>query len=536
MPCITGQLSFSLIGSHTDATTLNLATSTAPGAATPVRYVAVAAERRSSDLPLPGWFVQGFRRWATCDFILVAKTAPAEMPVWNRDVLDTNVDHMGVLHGDVFVIPHHVDGTASNRVNALRHRARNDINSYSADLRSSITEEDGDQLIQGIASALSNPPEGVRIPHARFRLYRSGELRIWLDPTLIADAHEVGVQVDDAEAGLGPALCRQIYYFIKDTTHRHYHHDQEADNILPLTPAPKIDDISWRRETLWALVRAVLEGRRRSELYAYKDALGVLAYADAFQGLLARIRRPAHQYMQFEEHNQVALYSLGPTKSSIEAKREELTWTHGQRFQLLALIVASSLAVAALWIASVQVESAICRAAQVSSATLTTLVASPESAGLPLPENTGPPVEAVGNDRDELLPAAPAQTLPDRESATDEAHLARPCDELMPPSAAILLRYFVQHPFQMLAGGAILAVWITLFVGRGLRSFPAYRQADRFVRSFALAMGATVARRIRPFAFAAADPIGAWLSAFALIVTYAGLFFATAALIAYLTR
>lgn len=375
VPCITGQLSFSLIGTLTDSTTLNLASASEPNGPGPVRYIAVAQQRRSSDLPLPGWIVQGFRAWAACDYILLAKTAPAKLPVWDGDDLRENLDHMGVLDGEVFVIPHHVDGRAAHRVNALRQSARNDITSYSSDLSNHISSDDGDTLISRITDDLGNPPEGVRIPRAQFRLYRTGELRVWIPSSQVQGAHEIGVPADEGEAGLGPALCRQIYYFIKDATHRHYHHDPEADNILPLVASSPQDDVSWRRETLWALVRAVLEGRRRSELYAYKDALGVLSYADAFQGLLARIRRQADSYDAFETQGEVSLYSLGPTRSSIEAKREELTWTKGQRFQLFALLIASGLAVAALWIAAVQIEDAVCRASYPNTASLTALSA-----------------------------------------------------------------------------------------------------------------------------------------------------------------
>ena len=75
----------------------------------------------------------------------------------------------------------------------------------------------------------------------------------------------------------------QLYYFLKDAAHRHFHHSQQFDGIAELTEVGAQPD--WRQRTIRGLYRHVLDLRRLRSDPELANALGVLSYADTFRGI-----------------------------------------------------------------------------------------------------------------------------------------------------------------------------------------------------------------------------------------------------------
>lgn len=195
----------------------------------------------------------------------------------------------------------------------------------------------------------------LELARARFELYRTGEVRIELTQTLGVESEDGGDQ-----SAFDDILASQIYYFIKDVSHRHYHHRKASDNLLPLTRIVADDDTSWRRETLWSLARAVLEMRRSGKLPGHKSAVGVLAYAEAFQGNLARAIRSGEEGVEFEPTEEIACYDFTHTRQSLDATIAEKSFVHSHWTAIHSLLIATALAFVALWLSAVQVKEVAC--------------------------------------------------------------------------------------------------------------------------------------------------------------------------------
>jgi len=106
---------------------------------------------------------------------------------------------------------------------------------------------------------------------ASFTLQRNGELE--LSSVHIAEDARSGVEDVDV-------LASQLFFFLKDITHKHQHHHDSTDTIIGLYHAT--DDLTWRRKVLFALYYQITDLRRWKDERRYGNALGMLAYAKAF--------------------------------------------------------------------------------------------------------------------------------------------------------------------------------------------------------------------------------------------------------------
>lgn len=106
----------------------------------------------------------------------------------------------------------------------------------------------------------------------KFRLFRSGKvfLEVTKYPDNLSQSDLIG-------------LVNQLYYFLKDSVHTHYHHDISSDGIIELAPENSSPD--WRHKTIRNLYREVLELRRSSEADLLSNAMGILAYAKTFDAI-----------------------------------------------------------------------------------------------------------------------------------------------------------------------------------------------------------------------------------------------------------
>jgi len=389
---------------------------------------------------------------AAADYILVGSTQPAIQPDLNvapsgaPEVLSYEADQVGVLEGEIYVVPHHPE--ARSAAKKLLFQIRKLIAQSGDDApRGALCKLDG--LGSEIAFRITRAAtHGVLALRAAFELYRTGELRVEIDGKSI----EAAAASEGNSARFAQALASQIYYFIKDISHRHYHHDGSSDNLLPIRPASLSNDETWRRETLWALARAVVEMRRRKQLAGHKNALGVLAYADAFQSHLARVKR-LPDGVNFGAIGHGPTYDFAHTRLSLEATIDELAFNRTSWSQVIALFIATTLAAAALWTSIVQIRSATC---------------APTTAGC-----IGPPI---------------------------------------PPWSQSLVTGLVAHPEWLLFAVFFPGLVYVEFTRRSLRVVPAYRSYTDEFTDWVTALGATISRIYRSFDPTGGDAFGAAVS------------------------
>lgn len=358
VPTITGQLSFSLIGMGGAApgcVTANVEFHDL-GAGHPRRRVAVIKRRVTKDLPATFFPIPEIFRNIAAEFVLLGETRPAARPVIRNGQIFRRDDEIGVLTGEILVIPHHKELRSAEK--RLVQRIRQRIAAIGDATPRAVVGTDAALKVEiedWIADATRS---GLKLARARFELYRTGEFRLEMIESLPVASGEM-----EDQAEFDAILASQIYYFVKDIAHRHYHHRPASDNLLPLTRITPQNDLAWRRETLWSLARAVLEMRRSGKLPGHKSALGVLAYAEAFQGLLARVNRPEKSPETFELTDEIACYDFTHTRQSLDATIAEKGFIHSHWNALQTFLIGTALAFAALWLAVAQLRDLGCRTA-----------------------------------------------------------------------------------------------------------------------------------------------------------------------------
>jgi len=459
VPTITGQLSFSLIGHTVQARHFVKANVETLKGADHVRHVLVHQKRVAQDLPFASTLAGFIRPWIQLDFILIGRSEPADRPQLDGELLEdgrftSSLDEIGALRGQVYVVPQPEERVDRQAVDRFLKRLAQRISAIDGSTpRGTICGDyDLDDEL-ALVPALAEQ-EGVVLLGAAFELYRSGEFRLQIDEASsgICDA------IDDANASsataagdLCDALAKQMFYFVKDISHRHYHHDSSSDNIVPAYEVVDDDDDAWRRHTLWALSRAVLEHRRRNVLIGHKRALGILAYAEAFQSYLGGVKRlpsgggfiPSRAGLSFD---------FSHTRASLQATIDELAFAKSFWSAVQGVAIGSVLALGALWISAVQILGQTCGGRT--------------------------------NCEDPVIPIFMSQ----------------------------LIRASIEMP--ALPFGALLAagLWWVVASGRGIYHFRLGRRLSRFIGGWSAAVGASFSRWWRRGHPADGDVVGSWLA------------------------
>ena len=111
---------------------------------------------------------------------------------------------------------------------------------------------------------------------APVEMRRDGRLTILFGEENGSSLSENGDQADD--------LASQMFYFLRDITHNHQHHESSSDTIIDIFECSKVEN-RWKKETQYALYRSVISFRRAGTVSHLIRSLGIIAYARAFQRL-----------------------------------------------------------------------------------------------------------------------------------------------------------------------------------------------------------------------------------------------------------
>lgn len=114
--------------------------------------------------------------------------------------------------------------------------------------------------------------------YAKFNLARDGEFSL----SEIQNGLETESKFPDEQV-----VASQMFFFIKDIVHRHQHHDASTDTLINLYPFNERDDLHWRWQVIYSLYYQAIDGKRSTREARHGDALGIIAYADAFQKICA---------------------------------------------------------------------------------------------------------------------------------------------------------------------------------------------------------------------------------------------------------
>lgn len=396
------------------------------------------------------------------DCFIVAETAGAKtpFPLEGEKSYET-FDEQGVLTGVVLVLPEE----RQKPVKVRRKAYLNGLIDLIEDEATPATNLTRTILDRTSAARIS----GVAVLQLRFALFRTGEFRLWfsMKDLLGREVHSGAVPPSDDEIKLADALPPQVFFLVKDAAHKHYHHEPDSDQLLPLTKmehartpeAHRQNEISWRRETLWGLARVISQYRRNDALYDYKKAMGVLAYADAFQSTLARVARPMAMEAEIEDHKELTVYDFAHTKASVEAMEGLASWRKSGLIQLFAAMFGGILSSLALWAGAVQIYPIMCE-----------------------------PLKATKN----------------------------PCPPTVSPDSIEVVHKVADHPLVFTGSVVILGMAIFMLILRDISFVPFGSKLKRLLSPLAKAAGASLARK-------AGDKVGYYL-ALSILAFLSGLF------------
>jgi hypothetical protein len=437
VPNVSGHLSFGLICSNRGTHTVNQRS-----AGTGHRIVALHTKRSAQDFPLPGGLIGKVRKSATQDYILVGRTAAARTPfILDGETKDREEPH-GALVGLVLVVPPDSVRITKNRIDEFLSDIDESIEHALTYAGDPVGPAAGsiDQIPAYILHQIEEVRRDIVCHVARFVLFRTGELRIWFDDDTFLGRDTSQNPVTEHERRSTQYLPSQMYFFIKDATHRHYHHDPETDQLLKLFRVDvdlngQNDDATWRVDTLRGLAKVVVEYRHSNHPFSNKKALGILAYADAFQSILARTSRGGALDAPLQNLTDVIPYDFNHVRTSIEALDTLNETRRGALLQLFGILVGVVLSAFALWSGAVQIQEPLCDA----------------------------------------MKDGPA-----------------PCPKMQPNTAVDVINWVVANPLGFVMLLAVLGFLAFVVFFKGLASVPLARRTKVWVNAFSSAVAASV--------------------------------------------
>jgi hypothetical protein len=365
VPTISGQLSYSVIGQTSTNGACSYFNDVFPSSEAsplqnPVRFIAMHQQRVAPDFPIPDRILRWIVPSTVQDYFLIAETRLADVPLIFTDATTQKTgvtligNAQGVLIGSVAVLLHDNDKSTKKI-----HRAFSD---KFVEIMKTSQQSDADKVkIELLELIRKARIDGIPLFTVQFALFRTGEFRLWFP-----EGMESGVESSDVLKVAQDAIPSQAYYFVKDMVHRHYHHHRAADQILTLTETGiqvdqlKENEIAWRRKTLWGLVRVVMQYRRRGRRPDLNKAVGILAYASAFQQNFGRCIRSISPGKTFEPTDQLHLYDFSHMKDSIDVTVDDRQIDRTAFWQFLTLAIAIMFSVFAIWGTSGATMQALC--------------------------------------------------------------------------------------------------------------------------------------------------------------------------------
>jgi len=243
VPTITGHLSFSLVGGGVPGCVA--ANFAEQGGDLPPRFVAVLQKRVVRDMAFTFWPIGLFVPSIKAHYILCGVSSACDLPAIVNGRVELHEDKLGVLRGRVWVIPHHADRWQLEVAKDILGKIWKQIDAYS----------DGPTVSPPHAVSLSAALESnierahrseLAVVSCEFELFRTGELRLSIPEIANFTIDTAGGGTEERFLSL---VADQIYYFIKDIAHRHYHHKASSDRMLPLSSAStRAHSVRWHMQ------------------------------------------------------------------------------------------------------------------------------------------------------------------------------------------------------------------------------------------------------------------------------------------------
>ncbi len=299
MPTVNGRLSFKLIGETrypSDAEYANSADASH-------LYVAALQRRQLSDVLFEPFLGPLFGYSGHFEFVLCARARRAP----------TSPDSK--LIGRIFLF---------HRRNFVATGAQDIFKSHIQYIRSLDPGANNSSLKQQYLS-LSQELVGRCDLHMDIVLNRDGILRLsrlkWANKQLKRNTEEFA---DEISFDLEHNITDQIYFFIRDLTHQHQHHGNDADTIITTQRQSKPDDWNWALEIMYSLYFHIITVKRKEIPSEHVRALGILAYLQSYKSIVERRIENCGSTVKLPKFDDAASKeSIKATKDYIDFKLNE---------------------------------------------------------------------------------------------------------------------------------------------------------------------------------------------------------------------
>jgi hypothetical protein len=141
-------------------------------------------------------------------------------------------------------------------------------------------------------------------------------------------------------------IADQMYFFVRDLTHQHQHHGNDADTIITTQRQTKSDDMSWCLEIMYSLYFHIITVKRKENPSEHVRALGILAYLQSYKNIIQRrkdIVQPTLKLPTFDDAS--SKESIKATKDYIDFKLNEQKRNSDNQKAFLLWIVATAFTV-----------------------------------------------------------------------------------------------------------------------------------------------------------------------------------------------
>jgi len=124
--------------------------------------------------------------------------------------------------------------------------------------------------------------------HIEFHLYRDGEV-YFCSPSFANQDFRDRSENFAATTGhnITKWIADQCYFFLRDLTHTHQHHEPSSDTILILQERGD-DDVQWRNNIIYSLHYAIIRFKRYADSKYTLRATGILGYCKSFMACCER--------------------------------------------------------------------------------------------------------------------------------------------------------------------------------------------------------------------------------------------------------
>lgn len=311
-PTILGRVSFSRIGEANARGSVTCNATEGGG------FLFGVSRRTSHDGPVPAWLTNLFGRFPYTDWAFFLECRPGELPFLKAACSDASAsetdmvlrsDERAELAGTLYFANGATDKLGAAASAAFADCRDNAWIASGATASASVQRElfhrtrDGlAQAFEALKAANRNEEPTPIFGKVDVVISRTGMCKVSVDPAQLlttgglkhmartgqtADftSEPVSVHLEDVAA--------QAFFAVRDLTHQHYHHKKHSDLLTTVTPWSPEADEDWRRQTQYGLARMAIAVRRSGRAESFRQALGIVAYAQAFQNHLCGWFSPA---------------------------------------------------------------------------------------------------------------------------------------------------------------------------------------------------------------------------------------------------